>query len=54
MEESLQQSEEWPSGSGPSSIEVTKQESDSTAITKLASQVEEQVRFYNAIYLLIF
>lgn len=42
MEESLQQSEEWPSGSGPSNIEVTKQESDATAITKLASQVEEQ------------
>lgn len=41
MEERLQATE-WASGSGPSSGETVEQDCD-TAITKLASQVEEQV-----------
>lgn len=44
MEERLQATE-WASGSGPSSSEtVTVEPNCDTAINKLASQVEEQVR----------
>lgn len=53
MEERLQQTSEWDSGSSPPSNDTSASTSasnsgDVTAISKLANQVEEQVifRFY--------